>query len=203
MNTGIYTITNLINSKIYVGSTSKSFKYRFKEHIRTLKTNKHRNSRLQNAWNKYGKENFVFEILEKYEPKYCIGAEQWWMNMLNVCNDKFGYNIAPVAGSSLGQKRTEEQKLNIRKSLKGTKEGAKNHRFGTKWSDETREKILNSTRNKPVLQYDLEGNFIREFKSLMDVQRFLNKSFSSISKVCRKLKKYKTAYGFKWEFKIK
>jgi group I intron endonuclease len=63
---GIYQITCLANGKKYIGS-SLSIERRFTNHKTHLKYNKHTNSHLQNAWNKYGKVSFVFEILEKVE----------------------------------------------------------------------------------------------------------------------------------------
>lgn len=196
---GVYTITNLINGKIYVGSCSKSFKQRWSAHRNDLKNNKHRNTYLQRAYNKYGEENFKFEILEECESKYSISTEQYWINMLNVCDRKYGYNLAPVAGSSLGQKRTKQQCLNISNSLKGKRVGKLNSRYGIKWSDETRLKIENSSRNKKVLQLDFNNNILNEYKSISEAQKALNVSKGLIGKVCNGI--YKTAYGYKWKFK--
>ena len=61
MGCGIYKITNNINNKFYIGS-SKNITKRFKEHKWRLKNNKHPNNKLQNSWNKYGEENFKFEV---------------------------------------------------------------------------------------------------------------------------------------------
>lgn len=62
MQQGIYKITNRINRKIYIGSSINISK-RLKEHLRCLLRNTHRNSKLQNAVNKYGIENFDFSVL--------------------------------------------------------------------------------------------------------------------------------------------
>jgi group I intron endonuclease len=50
---GIYQITNIVNNKFYIGS-AVSVKNRWQRHIKALRNNEHYNSRLQNAWNKYG-----------------------------------------------------------------------------------------------------------------------------------------------------
>lgn len=60
---GIYQIRNLINDKRYIGFTHK-FNARWTDHKKKLNQNRHGNPHLQTAWNKYGSENFVFEILE-------------------------------------------------------------------------------------------------------------------------------------------
>ena len=59
---GIYSITNKLNNKKYIGSTAKSFKARFTQHKSKLNLGKHHCSHLQNAYNKYGGDNFVFRI---------------------------------------------------------------------------------------------------------------------------------------------
>ena len=56
------------------------------------------------------------------------------------------------------------------------------------------------TRNekfkKPILQYDLNGNFIKEWPSATDVGKEANDN------ICKCLKgKTKTAYGFVWKYK--
>lgn len=59
---GIYTITNMLDNKYYVGS-SLNIANRLKVHKQQLKRNTHTNTYLQNAWNKYGEANFKFEIV--------------------------------------------------------------------------------------------------------------------------------------------
>lgn len=52
---------------------------------------------------------------------------------------------------------------------------------------------------KPVLQYDINGNFIKEYSSAAEaIKEYKN---SSIGAVCRKDKYRKTASGFKWTYK--
>ena len=57
------------------------------------------------------------------------------------------------------------------------------------------EKASNS-RKKPILQYDLDGNFIREWPSATDVGKEVR---SNIGYCIRG--RYKTAYGFIWKYK--
>jgi len=76
---GIYQIRNIINNKVYIGSTSK-FKSRKASHFGHLRFGDHSNKYLQNAWNKYGEEKFVFEILEETENHTSAleNREQYW-----------------------------------------------------------------------------------------------------------------------------
>ncbi len=62
MMTGIYRITNKVNGKFYIGS-SLFCEHRKKTHFSKLKHNYADNKHLQSAWNKYGSENFVFEVI--------------------------------------------------------------------------------------------------------------------------------------------
>jgi group I intron endonuclease len=52
---------------------------------------------------------------------------------------------------------------------------------------------------KKVIQMDLDGNFIKEWESLMSIQRELGFNNANISMCC--LGQIKTGYGYKWEYK--
>lgn len=74
-NSGIYTFTNLISNKVYVGST-KDLDGRRRTHIQRLNAGTHANKYLQEDWSKG--DSFHFEIqelcsedeLKVYEQKY-------------------------------------------------------------------------------------------------------------------------------------
>ena len=88
---GVYKITNLVNGKIYVGS-SKDIGQRWNQHKEYLNKNIHGNTHLQRAWDKYGENNFKFEIIEECEPVVRFEREQFYLNTLNPF-DENGYNI--------------------------------------------------------------------------------------------------------------
>ena len=54
-------------------------------------------------------------------------------------------------------------------------------------------------RSKVVLQFDLQDNFIKEFSSIIQVERELGFSCGNIVNCCKG--KYKQAYGYKWKYK--
>jgi len=118
MNSGIYIITNKTNGHRYVGS-SVDLKNRFRRHRQALRNETHYNAHLQRAWNKYGEEAFLFEILEEWESEFLISMEQWWMNMLHP-----EYNIAPVAGNTLGVRPPEEVRAKLSTAHMGYKASA-------------------------------------------------------------------------------
>jgi group I intron endonuclease len=109
--TGIYAIVNKVNDKFYVGSAVRQGKFRshsgfytrWNRHLWVLRRNEHHSRYLQNAWNKYGEENFEFRILHFCPPEECIQFEQIYLNLL--CPH---YNISPTAGNTRGVKRTDE-----------------------------------------------------------------------------------------------
>lgn len=96
---GIYKIRNLINDKCYIGQCYRPFIVRWLEHQGDLFKNK--NTRyLQNAFNKYGYENFIFEIIEcvpQHIHFYLINkseeSEEHLLEALTLLNDKEEYYI--------------------------------------------------------------------------------------------------------------
>lgn len=60
---------------------------------------------------------------------------------------------------------------------------------------------INQKNSKKVYQYDLCGNFIKEWKSTREVARFFNIDNIRISRCCRNLTK--SALGFKWQYNYK
>lgn len=91
----IYQITNLTNGKIYIGSsTCPSFRKR--NHFNLLKKGLHQNKHLQAAYNKYGLENFKWDILKYFiEPisqKQLEKEEDLWIEKLDSLNPQVGYN---------------------------------------------------------------------------------------------------------------
>ena len=111
---GIYQIRNLVNSKIYIGSAI-NLRKRLNTHLNKLKTNIHENEKLQRAFNKYGEQNFIFEIIEFVEDKTkLLEHEQYWMDRFQVV--KNGYNIQPVAGNSLGRIVKQETREKMSKN---------------------------------------------------------------------------------------
>lgn len=144
---GIYEIKNILNNKIYIGS-SINLKNRFKRHKCELRTNKHTNGHLQRAYNKYGKDNFSFSIIEMVtDESKLLEREQYWINKTKCYNENFGYNIAIYAGSpQKGKTLSEDHKRKISEKEKGkivsreTKERLRQVNLGKKMGLETRKK---------------------------------------------------------------
>ena len=67
-----------------------------------------------------------------------------------------------------------------------------------KHNERVSEAQINGKRSKPVLQYTLYMEFVREWPSAIEINRQLGYSFGNICNCCRGL--YKQAYGFIWCF---
>ncbi len=72
---GIYTITNKVTGKLYIGESLDIYRRWHDEHIPQLRKNSHYNRELQNDFNKYGEENFSFEVLERYSGNDTISTK--------------------------------------------------------------------------------------------------------------------------------
>lgn len=113
---GIYQIQSKVHpDRIYIGSAI-NIHGRWYQHLNTLRRNKHRNSRLQNHFNKYGESDLQFSILLGCEKDDLIKIEQYFLD-----SHKPFFNINPTAKSNLGRKFTEEHKDKIRKAHKARK----------------------------------------------------------------------------------
>ena len=144
---GIYSVTNKINNKIYIGQ-SIDIERRWNQH-RYGKGN----LILKNAIKKYGIENFEFDVLEVLESKdikILTELEQKWFDIKKPFITQNGYNI----------QKTSKPNLTPNKD---------NH-FGELIS---KIKIDNNHTGKPIKQYNLNGDFIKEWPSSASVEREL------------------------------
>jgi group I intron endonuclease len=117
-----------------------------------------------------------------------------------------------------GIKRSDETKQKLRISHIGISKGDKNPFFNKKHTDISRKKMSNSVKLSfnnpdmirklsslkdakkiPIIQLDMNDNFIREWESVSMIKRELKFERKTIKLVCQG--KYKQAYGFKWKFK--
>ena len=139
MDIGIYKIVNKINGDFYVGS-SKNINKRWGQHLMKLKNNKHQNMILQRAWEKYGEDNFNFEIVENCSVETLLEIENVYLTQ----NPK--YNIAKVAKGGDTISNNPNRDLIINKISKGSS-GKNNPNYGSKFKNEEwlkKQKISNS-----------------------------------------------------------
>ena len=162
MSSGIYKIENKLNGKVYIGS-AVNFTKRFRCHISTLNSKKHKNDKLQKAWNKYGENNFNFILVLTCTVEELLMFEQIIINTFNSVT--CGYNIAPVAGNSFGTKHTEETKQKMKKAWELRRLTPKKP-----MSEEVKLKISESKKGKK------RKPFTEEAKKNMSLSRMGNKN---------------------------
>ena len=92
MKSTIYRITNIINFRIYIGS-SIHVETRWKEHLNDLRKNKHPNYYLQKDFNLYGEDKFIFSIVEECNKDELQKKEQFYLDKWQPFHKNYGYNI--------------------------------------------------------------------------------------------------------------
>lgn len=166
---GIYRITGP-EECVYIGS-AVDIRQRWCQHRWYLRRGNHDNSHLQHAWNKYGEQAFVIEVLEVVERSTdLIPTEQRYLDTLFQGDRSKIYNKAITAGSLLGIPASEERKRKIgiansgrvfteehRKKLSEAHKGQKPTNLeqlrriatGAVFSEERKRKISESKLGKP------------------------------------------------------
>jgi group I intron endonuclease len=141
----IYKTTNLINGKIYIGQDSKNRPQYLGSGVY-----------LKKAIKKYGKNNFIKEILEdSISTKDILNLREiYWIKKFNSIDSNIGYNLTKGGNGSLGIKVSEEKRKKISESLKG-KPKSKLHK--QRLSESQRGKIL-SESHRQALSESHKGN---------------------------------------------
>lgn len=171
---GIYEIRNVINGKVYIGgcASKNGFLGRNKNHYWGLVNKKHENSYLQNAFNKYGGNNFEFVIKEILSPEEVFIKEQNYLDEIfkmdsDLRKEKF-YNLSdkavcpPTWDSHSDEKKKEiknklrivslgrwdsfsnEKKIKISKKISEAQSGEKHHQYGKQRSIEAKKKFIDT-----------------------------------------------------------
>lgn len=141
---GIYKITNLVNNKCYIGSTS-DLNRRSIHHRSYLKKGINHSVKLQNAFNKYGEENFKIEVVKLIDDISLVREfEEFYINFFDSINN--GYNI----------------QSSVRENC-----------------------YISKSSKVPVLSYDLEGNFLKEYESITKCSIETGHTSAGIYEVCK------------------
>jgi len=212
-NSGIYTITNLTNNKIYVGYSTNLYSRKY-EHFGLLKKNKHGNKYLQNAVSKYGLENFKYEVLEECEIQFLCALEHYWATLLRTHEEEFGYNLRPTHPYNPAPKgyrfklsekdlqwRRDNYKLDIHR-LKTNKENiklAQKSNIGKKYSDQHKKNLTKGKLgyNRKIEIFFKNGNLFKECDFLSEAEELTNVKGSAIRNNLYKLSKFAGNFIFK------
>ena len=181
----------------YIGKTTNINK-RLRAHITRSKTNTYHSARwIKSLINKGLKPNI--ELVEECTESNWVEREKFWISYYR-------------------------ERFDLTNILDGGEGGFKTDRYGSKWSNEQRENnrsarlgvSVNHTNEgnnkraagirkyynlnkKAILQYSLDGNFIKEWESAVEAGKELNVSGSNINRSCKNHKL--TTLGFQWRYK--
>ena len=130
MQSGVYIIRNTISGKCYVGSAA-NVESRWYTHRKRLRGGYHHNPHLQASWKAYGEEAFEWTVVEECEISNLLAVEQHWIDKLQATDNRFGYNIALIAGAPMRGRKQDESTIEKRRLS----------RAGYRHSEETKAKI--------------------------------------------------------------
>lgn len=193
----VYQITNTITNEVYVGSTKRGFLWRKRRHLTALERGRHHNRHLQYAYEKYGRESFIFEIVEQVgDSSVLIDRETFWSKELGAT-----YNIVKNIKSHIGCSRTEETKRKISKSLRGRtistehKEAIRRSMVGKKHTKERSQKI-GDAHKIPIVQCDMNWTPVKEWPSSKDAADSLGLKVGKLYNCLNGRKK--SHAGYRW-----
>jgi group I intron endonuclease len=185
--TGIYKITSP-SGKVYIGKSknilSRYYKY---FHLRCEGQRK-----IYGSLKKYGPENHIFDIIEECDVALLIEREIYHKTQFineHTWNKALFCHL--VDGESGPHTQTETSNKMRSKSLKEYWEDKTHPLSGRPLPPNVIEKRL-----KPVLQYSLDGDFIRDWESQLDVYNSLQVDIIHCLK-----NKYRKSGGFQWKYK--
>lgn len=178
----IYKITNKINNKIYIGKVyNRSTMERFKRHCNDAKPNA--KSLIDRAIYKYGKENFIVEVIDTVDSLDELGRkEKFWISKYNSIDKNIGYNLTLGGdGGNTYQFKTKEEMIQIRKKLSQSKLGKNNPMSRSV-------KITNEVTGE-----------VKIFDSMYEAKQFFNlKGHGTIISRCRGYQKPYNGWYIEW-----
>jgi hypothetical protein len=185
----IYCVHCISTGKKYIGQTIQKIQYRINDHFCRSSNSQYKFHR---AIKKYGKNNFIYGVIEECDFSVINDREMYWINIFDTF--KNGYNSD--TGGMNGRLLSEETKSKIQQ--KTSKHN--NPRYGVKLNSELKEKIKNSNAKFEYTILEINTNIfyktnsLREFCKNYDLKRVnLTRTFTG---------KYKQHKGFRMVSKV-
>lgn len=213
---GIYKIENLINGKIYIGK-SVNIEKRFRTHINdSFNANKPEyNHLIHKAIRKYKVENFSFDIIEECDENELNSREMYWIHTYDCCvldGRNKGYNMTRggEGSSSIDVYKVYELwdnglsiseiadvlhcdrhaiSVRVKEYKQYTQDEHKSRRYD----------LVSKSQQKEICQYDLIGNFINQYDSVIEAS---GKTGIGYRTICSNIQgKSGSAGGYQWRYK--
>jgi hypothetical protein len=190
-HTKIYYLHFGDNVPFYVGKTRNEY-HRLANHKKIFGDNIHM--------------KIISEVLNwrKWEKYYIKKFKNQGYNLQNKNNGGGGpeewtkESIQKIKSHPTRGKKISESNKGKSKSNKG-KLFTEEHKQKIKQTRDFLKTRKNPWQNTPVLQYNLDGKFIKEWSSQVEATKYLNKTGDGIGACCRG--RQKNAYGYIWKFK--
>ena len=199
------------SGKSYIGQTLTEENKRWKQHCLDAFNNKRHeyNSPLCKAIRKYGEENFTVQILEDNIPNNLLDEKEiyyisLYKTRINGYNQTIGgSNFTKISDKDIldlwDQGYSSGEIANLLKVNPNTisyrmKTLIPSHEIRSRGAYRSCQK-----KEKPIIQIDLNENFIKEWTSAGKAGKELNIDSSGITKVCKN--KRQSAGGYKWKYK--
>ena len=224
----IYQIINTINQKRYIGETL-NFHDRSIRHLEDLKNQIHHSSKLQRAYNKYGKDAFIIEKIAEVPNEDRFEWEKFYIKKYNSYQQ--GYNETSggdnpgfeklqktvycyaVSGEYLDEyyvsgreasRILEIDQALLQKICTGQKKTAfdkngRRLRFSYDLVDNLGSIEIKSAPKKKVYQYDLNMNLINIFDSKTDAAKSLGLASNSRGGLIRAVQSGKPYHNYYWK----
>lgn len=208
MKAKIYIIKNIINTKVYIGQTTKELAERLRKHIQESSAERSRGRPLYDAMKKYGSANFFIELLEECDFSRADEREQYWIKFYASLGSG-GYNatvggkwyapydydrIADLLKSGLRTREIMEQTGCCKQIV---------YRVAGLYEIP----IHGSKHNKKVCMADVDGRVLHVFESTAIAAKHIKNSLENdtaeatirknISRCCNSRSRT-MAYGFVW-----
>lgn len=208
----IYKITNTVNGKVYIGKTTASVEDRWRWHKCAYSCkNRSYKSALYDAMKKYGKDKFVIEAIEECATKDLDDRERYWIAEYNSMRQ--GYNL--TTGGDGHNIIDDDEKAEILALWRDGYTQKEIYEIKGRYikaikrilydGGVTREEILarqksiyRSAYGKRVYVYDMEGNYITEFPSIMETAEELGLNYTSVCNVLKGKYAYSHNYVFRY-----
>lgn len=177
IKSGIYCWTCKANGKRYIGQSGEL--QRRKRVFLNFSRYHYGGVRINNARHKYNsRKMWEYSIIEYCSADNLDEREIAYITANNTTQQGIGYNLSSGGGGA---------------SLRGEL----NPRWGVKLSDEIKQK-MSEANSIPVNQYDLDGNFIREWQSATTAAKELGLNKSNINSCC--CGRAKSAGQYLWSY---
>lgn len=199
----IYRIYNIDTQESYIGQTTKTVEYRFKEHIREAKRSFRGENQNFPYFHRmllyYGIEKFKIETLEEVTDTQADTREKYWIEYYNSYYE--GYN------STKGGQNRPLNELAAEANQKWKNRGDKDGIMGQRKGGMNIQAVIaaglydptgNINAGKSVGQYNLKGELIHTYPAASIASRETGISASGIRNTCNNKQQKSGGYIWKW-----